>query len=221
MDGQTWTTDDAETIVSHPRDRITELLTGFVETSELSGQAQGATAAPVAAELMNAVYDELRRLARGYLRRERSGHTLEPTGLVHEAYMRLVDQSRVDWRGKTHFFAVGAQMMRRLLVDHARHHDRKKRGGDFRQVTLADAAVPFLGRTLGRDELLALNTALEKLAELDERQARIVELRFFAGLKVDEVAEALGVSKRTVEADWTHARAWLRRELAPVGAPPS
>jgi RNA polymerase sigma factor (TIGR02999 family) len=163
---------------------------------------------------MAAVYDELRRLARGYLRRERSGHTLEPTALVHEAYLRLIDQTRVDWRGRTHFFAVGAQMMRRLLVDHARRHDRKKRGGDFRQVTLAADAAPLLGRSLDRADLLALDDAMEKLSALDSRQARIVELRFFAGLRVDEVAEALGVSKRTVEADWTHARAWLRRELS-------
>lgn len=194
----------------HPKNRITEILTGLVEQAGLEGGNRRSGAD----ELMARVYDELRQLARGYLRRERSGHTLQPTALVHEAYIRLVDQTRVDWRSRAHFFAVGAQMMRRILVDHARHHDRKKRGGDFRQVTLADAAGPLLGRALDRDELLALNTALDKLTDLDERQARIVELRFFAGLKVDEVAEALGVSKRTVEADWTHARAWLRRELA-------
>lgn len=165
-------------------------------------------------ELMGAVYDELRVLARGYLRRERVGHTLEPTGLVHEAYMRLVDQTRVDWQGRSHFFAMGAKMMRRLLVDHARHRDRKKRGGDFEQVTLGDAAMPLFGKELDRADVLALDVALARLADLDERQARIVELRFFSGLKVDEVAAYLGVSKRTVEADWTHAKAWLRRELA-------
>lgn len=193
-------------MASRSQDRITEILTGLVEAApKAPGQAD---------ELMSTVYDELRRLARGYLKHERSGHTLEPTALVHEAYLRLIDQTRVDWRGRTHFFAVGAQMMRRLLVDHARHHDRKKRGGDLRQVTLAEAAVPLLGRSLAREEVLALNEALDRLAELDPRQARIVELRFFAGLKVDEVAEALSVSKRTVEADWTHAKAWLRRELS-------
>lgn len=192
-------------MTSQIQNRVTELLTGFVD--EPAGR-------PRAEELMDAVYGELRRLARGYLRRERRGHTLEPTALVHEAYLRLVDQKRVDWRGRTHFFAVGARMMRRLLVDHARRHDRKKRGGDWRQVTLGDAAVPLLGGSLGADDLLALAAALDRLAELDERQARVVELRFFAGLKVDEAAEALGVSRRTVEADWTHARAWLRRELA-------
>ncbi len=192
------------------KDLITDLLTGLVE------QPQDR---PGTDQLMDAVYDELRRLARGYLARERRGHTLQPTALVHEAYLRLVDQTRVDWRGRTHFFAVGAQMMRRLLVDHARRHDRKKRGGDYRQVTLGEAAAPLFARPLERDELLSLSTALDKLAALDERQARTVELRFFAGLKVDEVATALGVSKRTVEADWTHARAWLRRELSPEARP--
>jgi RNA polymerase sigma factor (TIGR02999 family) len=162
---------------------------------------------------MDAVYDELRQLARGYLRRERRDHTLEPTGLVHEAYLRLIDQTRVDWQGRTHFFAIGARMMRRLLVDHARRHDRKKRGGEAVKVTFADAVTPLLGRDLDREDLLALDDALRRLHELDERQAQIVELRFFAGMKVDEVAAYLGVSKRTVEADWTHARAWLRRAL--------
>jgi len=198
-------------MASQLQERVTELLSGLVEQP---------SERPRAEELMAAVYDELRQLARGYLRRERRGHTLEPTALVHEAYLRLVDQTRVDWQGRTHFFAVGAQMMRRLLVDHARHHDRKKRGGDFQQVTLGEAAVPLLGKSLGRDDLLALADALDKLAALDDRQARIVELRFFAGLTVDEVAAALDVSKRTVEADWTHARAWLRRELSSsVGEP--
>jgi len=188
------------------KDRITEALTGLA--------AAPPDERPGAGELMDAVYDELRQLARGYLRRERRDHTLEPTGLVHEAYLRLVDQTRVDWQGRTHFFAIGARMMRRLLVDHARRHDRKKRGGDVEQVTYADAVTPLLGRALDREDLLALDEALGRLHELDERQAQIVELRFFAGMKVDEVAAYLGVSKRTVEAEWTHARAWLRRALS-------
>ncbi len=167
-----------------------------------------------AEELMPVVYDELRRLAHGYLQRERSGHTLESTALVHEAYLRLADQDRVSWRGRTHFLAVGAHMMRRLLVDHARHRGRVKRGGDWQRVTLDHAGSTLLGKDLGHDELLALDQALNQLAELDEREARIVELRFFSGLEVAEVAEVLGVSKRTVEGHWTHARAWLRRELA-------
>ena len=187
-----------------PRTHVTEILT----------ELEGGAAPERAEELMDAVYDELRGLARGYLRRERSGHTLQPTALVHEAYLRLADQDRLSWRGRTHFFAVGARMMRRLLVDHARRRGRVKRGGQWRRVTLDHAVTPLLGRALDRDELLALDQALEKLAGLDARQARIVELRFFAGLEVAEVAEILKVSKRTVEGHWTHARAWLRRELA-------
>jgi RNA polymerase sigma factor (TIGR02999 family) len=189
-----------------PRTHVTEILTGL-EDGRLD-------AAPAAEELMAVVYDELRGLARGYLRRERSDHTLQPTALVHEAYLRLADQDRVSWRGRSHFFAVGAQMMRRLLVDHARSRRRVKRGGDWQRVTLARGGAPLSGHGLDRDQLLALDQALEKLAGLDRRQARIVELRFFAGLDVAEVAAVLGVSKRTVEGHWTHARAWLKRELA-------
>lgn len=185
------------------RRQVTEILESF-ETGS------GADAA----ELMPAVYDELRQLARGDLRRERSDHTLQPTALVHEAYLRLADQDRMSWRCRTHFLAIGAQMMRRLLVDHARRRDRVKRGGEWHRLTLDPAVAPLLGRSLGRDDLLSLDHALEKLAALDERQARIVELRFFAGLEVAEVAEALGVSKSTLEGHWTHARAWLRRELS-------
>ena len=187
------------------RTHVTQILNDL-EGGTLEGS-------PIAEELMPAVYDELRRLARGYLQRERSDHTLQPTALVHEAYLRLVDQDRLRWRGRTHFFAVGAQMMRRLLVDHARRRGRVKRGQDWKRVTLDNAVAPLLGRELSPDELLALDLAIEKLATLDARQARIVELRFFAGLEVAEVAEVLKVSKRTVEGQWTHAKAWLRREL--------
>ncbi len=171
-----------------------------------------AASAP-AEELMPLVYDELRRLARHYLRGERPGHTLEPTALVHEAYLRLVDQAQDNWRGRTHFFAVGARVMRHLLVDHARGKGRAKRGGDWRRVTLAEG-TPWAASGLDRDDLLALDAAIDKLSRVDEREARVVELRFFAGLKVREVASLLGVSKRTVEDDWAHARVWLRRELA-------
>lgn len=188
------------------RRQVTDILTTLDGGAADRGRA--------AEELMPVVYDELRRLAHGYLRGERSNHTLESTALVHEAYLRLADQQRVSWRGRTHFLAVGAQMMRRLLVDHARHRGRVKRGRDWHQVTLDHAVSSLLGRSLGPDELLALDQALTKLAELDEREAQIVELRFFSGLEVAEVAAALGVSKRTVEGHWTHARAWLRRELA-------
>ncbi len=188
------------------RTHVTEILAGLEDGTRDAGLA--------AEELMATVYDELRGLARGYLRRERSGHTLQPTALVHEAYLRLADQDRISWRGRTHFFAVGARMMRRLLVDHARRRRRVKRGGEWQRVNLDHFVTPLLGRELDRDELLALDVALEKLAGLDPRQARIVELRFFAGLEVAEVAEVLEVSKRTVEGQWTHARAWLKRELS-------
>ena len=173
-------------------------------------------------DLMPVVYDELRGLARAYLHRERSGHTLQPTALVNEAYLRLIDQRRMQWCGRTHFFAIGARMMRRLLVDHARGRGREKRGGDWQKLTLdhelGERIVPLFGIGSGRGELdredfLALHDALEKLAALDERQARVVEMRFFAGLTMAEIAEALEVSKRTAEGDWTHAKAWLKREL--------
>jgi RNA polymerase sigma factor (TIGR02999 family) len=167
-----------------------------------------------AEELMPLVYDELRRLARGYMSREAPAHTLQPTALVHEAYLKLVDASRISWQGRTHFFAVGAQVMRRLLIDHARGRNRLKRGGRWRRVTFSEV-LPHVGHgDLDLDQLLVLNDALDRLASLDPRQARVVELRFFGGLTVAEVAHVLGVSQRTVEGDWTHARAWLNRELS-------
>lgn len=165
-------------------------------------------------ELLPLVYPELRRLARSYLRRERRDHTLQTTALVHEAYERLVDQSRVSWQGRTHFMAVAAQVMRRVLIDHARQRARLKRGGDWQRVTLEGlGAAPGAGE-LGLDELLALDHALTKLATLDEREARVVELRYFAGMTAEEIASSLDVSKRSVQRDWTHARAWLKRELS-------
>jgi RNA polymerase sigma factor (TIGR02999 family) len=166
--------------------------------------------AKVAERLLPVVYDELRALARKYLRSERADHTLQPTALVHEVYMRLVDQSRVDWKGRTHFYAVGAAAMRRILIDHARARKRGKRGGDWQRVVLDQAD---LEQEVGNVDLIALHDALETLASLDEQQARIVELRFFAGLTVEETAHVLGVSKRKVEGDWTHAKAWLRDVL--------
>lgn len=162
-------------------------------------------------KLLPLVYDEFRNLARHYLAQERPNHTLQPTALVHEAYMKLVDQSRVNWQGRTHFFAVAAQAMRRILVDHARAHLRIKRGGGAHRITLDEAVALSPKR---EEDVIALDEALEKLAKLDQRQAKVVELRFFAGLSVEEVANALEVSKRTVEADWTMARAWLLRELS-------
>lgn len=162
-------------------------------------------------DLMPLVYDELHSLARNYLRREARGHTLQPTALVNEAYLRLVDQERVDWQGRTHFFAVGAKIMHRLLIDYGRHRKRAKRGGGWLRITLAPEVAP-----LGGDELdaLAVHQAIEELQGLDPRQAELVKLRFFTGLSMLEIAHELGVSKRTAEGDWTHARAWLKRRLS-------
>jgi RNA polymerase sigma factor (TIGR02999 family) len=147
---------------------------------------------------------------------ERGEHTLQATALIHEAYLRLVDQRRVEWRNRAHFFGIAAQMMRRVLVDHARGRLAAKRGGDIRPVTLEseiDADVQADDADAGLD-VLALHEALERLAELDPPQARLVELRYFGGLNIDETAEALGISPATVKREWTVARAWLRRELA-------
>lgn len=166
---------------------------------------------PAVDQLMTQLYDEFRDLARRYLSRESPTHTLQATDLVNEVYTKLVDQTRVNWKGRTHFFAVGAQAMRRLLVDHARRKGRAKRGGGLQRVSL-DAVL-----TISADselDVLAVHEAIEALAKLDPRHARIVELRFFGGLSVKEVAEVLGVSPRTVEADWTMIRAWLRRRLS-------
>lgn len=188
------------------KNRVTAIVAG------LSGDGSPPPAS--VDELLPLVYEDLRRRAALYLSRERPGHTLQATALVHEAYLKLVDQSRVNWRGRTHFFAVGARVMRRLLIDHARGRGREKRGGGLQRVTLAESLQPSNDTELDLDQLLTLENALEKLAELDEREARVVELRFFAGLKVDEVAHLLGVSRRSVEDDWTHARAWLKLELS-------
>jgi RNA polymerase sigma factor (TIGR02999 family) len=157
------------------------------------------------------LYDAFHALAARYLKGERPGHTLSPTALVHEVYLKLIDQSRVNWQGRTHFLAVGAQVMRRILVDHARGRKRVKRGGGRIRIQLAEG----LALSVQRDEdVLAVDEALAKLAKIDPRQATIVELRFFGGLSVAEVAEFLGLSKRTIEGEWTVARAWLRRELS-------
>ena len=161
-------------------------------------------------QLLPLVYEQLRDLAEGYLRRERSGHTLQPTALVHEAYLRLVDQTRVDWQGKTHFKAVAAAAMHRVLVDHARAHNRQKRGGEWRRATLYDAFLLAGDREL---DPLILDEALEKMRQVDGRQCRVVELRLFGGLTSEEAGRILGVSARTVERDWRMGQAWLRREL--------
>lgn len=166
-----------------------------------------------AARLFPLVYDQLRQLAAGQLRHERAGHTLQPTALVHEAYLRLVDQTRVQWQGRTHFLAVAASAMRRILVNHAKARDRLKRGGegrDQRRVPLDDVVDSLTKR--GTD-LEALDEALRRLSGLDPQQARIVEMRFFGGMTVDEVARVLSISPRSVHREWAMARAWLRGEL--------
>ena len=162
--------------------------------------------------LMPLVYTELRRLASSYLRRERVGHTLQPTALVNEAYLKLIDQKNAKWQNRAQFFGISAQLMRRILVDHARQRQAVKRGGSDQQrlsITSAEAAVikhPEI-------DLLALNEALDELAQMDPQQSRIVELKFFGGLSIEETAEVLGISHATVERDWKSARAWLRRQL--------
>lgn len=162
------------------------------------------------------VYEELRRIARRMVRKGGRETILEPTALVHEALLRLIDRPEKEWAGRTHFLAAGATTMRRLLVDEARSEGRQKRGGEWHRVSFGRVETALFRQPLGPEEILALDQALDRLSALDERQARVVELRFFAGLDVGEVAELLGVSRRTVEASWTHARAWLRRELSPT-----
>jgi RNA polymerase sigma-70 factor, ECF subfamily len=164
-------------------------------------------------ELLPLVYRELRRLAGHYLRRERADHTLQPTALVHEAYLRLVDQRNVRWQNRAHFFGIAAQAMRRILVDHARTHGRVKRGGDQPKQPLDEATVAVGGRPV---DLLALDEALTQLAARDERQSRVVELRYFGGLSVEETAEVLGVSPATVKREWSMARAWLYQQLRSI-----
>lgn len=162
-------------------------------------------------QLVPLVHDEMRRIARAQMRQERAGHTLQATALANEAYLKLVRLENQDWRDRSHFLGVAAAIMRRLLIDHARKHGAERRGGGAAKVELDEALE--LGTTDRSDELLALDDALAKLAALDQRQARIVELRFFAGLGVEETAAALGISDRTVKREWAVARAWLRAEL--------
>ena len=163
--------------------------------------------------LVPAVYEELRRHAERAMRREGGEHTLQATALVHESYLRLVDQRRVEWRNRAHFFAIASTVMRRILVDHARARLTAKRGGGAVPVSLA-GAQPATPEGTDEADLLALHDALEKLAALDPDQARLVELRYFGGLTIEETAEALSVSPATVKREWALARAWLRRELA-------
>jgi RNA polymerase sigma factor (TIGR02999 family) len=186
--------------VSSPGKDVTKLLVDWSNGDEAAFE-----------QLTPLVYDELRRLAGRYLRRERSDHTLQSTELVHEAYLRIVDQRRVRWQNRAHFFAIAAQMIRRILVDHARSRQAQKRGAAPYKLSL-DEAGPLAER---RDlDLVALDDALSGLSKLDTQQSRIVELRFFAGLSVEETAEVLHVSPATVKRDWTTAKAWLFREMS-------
>ena len=161
-------------------------------------------------EVIRAVYQELRRMADRYLRQERPGHTLQPTALVHEAWLRLIDQTQVNWHNRAQFFGVAAQMMRRILVDHAKTKHRDKRGGTAAKLPLDE--VMNLSQARAAD-LVALDDALTSLAEVDARKCRVVELRFFGGLSVEETAEVLGVSPQTVLRDWKLAKAWLYQEI--------
>ncbi len=164
--------------------------------------------------LLPLVYAELRRIAARHLRHERPGHTLQPTALVHEAYLRLVSAPELEWQDRAHFFGVAARLMRQILVDHARARQRAKRGGEVRKVSLDEAPE---ARVTADVDLLALDEALGRLADLDPQQSRVVELRYFGGLTTEETAEVVGVSPATVKREWTLAKAWLRRELGGAG----
>jgi RNA polymerase sigma factor (TIGR02999 family) len=181
-------------------DQLTELL-----------RAWSAGDPDAEARLLPLIYDRLRRQAAHQLRRERAGHSLSPTAVVHELYLRLVPQERAEWVNRTQFFAVASRLIRRVLVDHARERGARKRAGDWQRVSLADEVAGEAPRDV---ELLALDAALDELAALDPRRARLVELRWFGGLSLDETAEALGISAATVSRDWQLARAWLHRRLA-------
>ncbi|MGI8436048.1 MAG: sigma-70 family RNA polymerase sigma factor [Chthoniobacterales bacterium] len=182
-----------------PRQQVTRML---IDWSNGDREA--------AADLMPLVYDELRQIARACLQRERSDHTLQATGLVHEAYLRLVDQTEANWKNRAHFFGVAARVMRRILVDHARKARAEKRGGDWDKLEFNEALLSSPERQV---DLVALDDALQDLAKLDPRQSRVVELRFFGGLTEEEAGEVLDVSPRTIRREWRIAKAWLRREL--------
>lgn len=160
--------------------------------------------------LLPLVYDELRKIAGRYLKKERSGHTLQPTALVHEAYMKLIDISEINWQDRAHFFAVSANVMRHILVDHARAKLADKRGGESERIALED--VVSLSNEPNLD-FLAIDEALKELAEFDEQQSKIVELRFFGGLTIEETAHVVGISAATVKREWAMAKAWLHRKL--------
>lgn len=178
-------------------------------TKILLALSKGDTEAPD--KLMPLVYDELRRLASSYMRRERQAHTLQATALVNEAYLKLVDQTQIDWKGRAHFFSIAARLMREILVDHARTRNADKRGGGATRIAL-DEAVSFADER--EFDLVALDDALAALGKFDPQQSRIVELRFFGGLTIEETSEVIGISPATVKRDWGLAKAWLKREIS-------
>ena len=178
-------------------------------TKLLQGWRAGERSAPD--ELLPLVYDELRRLAHHYLKNERPHHTLQSTALVNEAYLRLVEQDLPKWESRAHFFAIAAQLMRQILVDYARRHRASKRGSGACMLELDDAAGLPQRKSV---DVIALDDALNTLSEIDPRQSRVVELRFFAGLSVEETSEVMGIATATVQRDWTAARAWLHREIS-------
>ena len=189
----------------HSRENVTQLLVKW-----------GAGDQKALDKLMPLVYSELRRLAGNYLRRERQNHTLQPTALVNEAYLKLIDQRNAHWQNRAQFYGVAAQLMRRILVDHARQHKAAKRGGSDQQRLSITSAGQLGGKNVAAEpilDLLALHEALQELAVIDPQQERIVELKFFGGLSIEETAEVLGIGHATVERDWKMARAWLRRKL--------
>src|SRR5262245_15539081 len=199
---------------SSPAWRMNLPVTRTQATQLLTAHAGGDGRA--ADELLPLVYDELRSLAGRYLAAERPGATLQPTALVHEAYLRLIDYDRIDWQGKTHFLAMAATQMRRILVERARGQAAQKRGGRGHRITLTEALTPTSDPSV---ELLALDEALSRLGARSPRQAQVAELRLFAGLFAREAAFCLGVSERTVKEDWRVARAWLMKELGGIEAP--
>ena len=182
-----------------PQADVTVLLAELTKGNQEAGE-----------KLVPLVYDELKRLARSYMRRERPDHTLQATALVHEAYFKLVRQQSVNWEGRSHFFGIAARLMRRILIDHARGHLREKRGGAKEVLPLNEALVFSPERS---EDLVKLDDALKRLSTIDARQGQIVELRFFGGLSVEETAAFLGISPKTVKRDWAIAKAWLHGEL--------
>jgi RNA polymerase sigma factor (TIGR02999 family) len=185
---------------SSPPHEITQLLAEWSEGNQAALD-----------KLYPLVYNELRRMAHGYLRRERKGHTLQTTALINEAYLRLVDQKYVHWANRSHFFGISAQIMRRILIDHARRYDYAKRGGGAQRISLDEVAVVAKERARS---LLMLDEALKTLAKIDPRRSEVVELRYFGGLNNEEIARVLKISENTVTRDWNMARAWLYQELS-------